>query len=80
MSLYPRVRTSGQAWFVMLFFAYYFWKHWDNPWIRAWAYFYGGSMLIALIWIVVQIIRDNKELKRQTASGELWHIKTPPKV
>ena len=75
MSLYPRVRTPGQAWLVMLFFSYFFWKHWDNPVVRGWAYFYGASMIVAMIWIVLQLRRDKKELERQIASGELWDFK-----
>jgi hypothetical protein len=35
------------------------------------AYFYGASMIIALIWIIVQTRCDKKELERQIATGEL---------
>jgi hypothetical protein len=78
--MFPRVRTSAQGWFVFLFFSYFFWKHWDDPVIRMWAYFYGACMIISLIWIILKIRRDDKELKRQIETGELWQIKPPPKL
>ena len=63
----------------MLFFLYYFWRHWDNSVIRGWAYFYGASMIIAMIWLIFRMRRDTKDLERQIATGDLWDIKPPPK-
>ena len=80
MSVFPRVRTAGQAWFVLLFFTYFFWKGWDVPLIRALAYFYGASMVVAFIWLVIQARRDRKEMERQLATGELFEYKPPPKL
>jgi len=80
MSVYPRVRTAGQAWFVLLFFIYFFWKHWGDPFIRGFAYFYGVSMIVALVWLVVQARRDRKEMERQLATGELLEYKPRPKI